>query len=142
MDPLEMIKQSWAGDCIFDEDKLDSESLKIPSLHAKYQDFWSKYSLILEDNKKKLSILKRDKYLFYTGKADAEVYKEHPFDLKVLKNDLNTFMEADADIQTQQLKIAYFETVINYLEGVLKQINNRTYHIKNALEHRRFEAGF
>ena len=79
---------------------------------------------------------------FYTGKADAEVYKENPFDLKVLKNDLNTFMEADADIQTQQLKIAYFETVINYLEGVLKQINNRTYHIKNALEHRRFEAGF
>ena len=116
MDPLEMIKQSWAGDCIFDEDKLDAESLKIPSLHAKYQDFWSKYSLILEDNKKKLSILRRDKYLFYTGKADAEVYKENPFDLKVLKNDLNTFMEADEDIQTQQLKIAYFETVINYLE--------------------------
>ena len=86
--------------------------------------------------------MRRDKYLFYTGKADAEVYKENPFDLKVLKNDLNTFMEADEDIQTQQLKIAYFETVINYLEGVLKQINNRTYHIKNALEHRRFEAGF
>ena len=53
-----------------------------------------------------------------------------------------TGSEADEDIQTQQLKIAYFETVINYLEGVLKQINNRTYHIKNALEHRRFEAGF
>ncbi|BCU97052.1 MAG: hypothetical protein CM15mV15_0040 [uncultured marine virus] len=54
MDPLEVIKQSWAGDCIFDEDKLDQESLKIPSLHAKYQDYWSKYSLILEDNKKNL----------------------------------------------------------------------------------------
>ena len=39
MDPLEVIKQSWAGDCIFDEDKLDQESLKIPSLHAKYQDY-------------------------------------------------------------------------------------------------------
>ena len=36
MDPLEVIKQSWAGDCIFDEDKLDQESLKIPSFCLLY----------------------------------------------------------------------------------------------------------
>jgi len=142
MDPLEMVKQSWAADCVFDEDKLDQESLKIPSLHAKYQDYYSKYNLILSESRIKLRTLVRDKWLYYTGKADAKVYAEQPFDLKILKGDIDTFMEADEDIQKQQLKIAYFETLINYIEGVLKQINNRTYHIKNALEHRRFEAGF
>lgn len=137
-----MVKQSWAQDCVFDEDRLDSESLKIPSLHAKYHDFYCRYKLILEENKIKLNALYKEKWLYYTGKADPEVYKEKPFDLKVLKGDLDLFIDSDDDITKQKMKIAYFETLINYLEGVLKQIANRTFHIKNALEHRRFEAGF
>ena len=127
MDPLENVKQQWAADCIIDDEKLDQESLKIPSLHAKYMDFYSKYNLILADNKSKLKIILRDKWIYYNGKASPETYKENPFDLKIL---------------TQVLRIEYFETVINYIDGILRQINSRTYHIKNALEHRRFEAGF
>ena len=43
MDPLENVKQQWAADCIIDDEKLDQESLKIPSHHAKYMDYYSKY---------------------------------------------------------------------------------------------------
>ena len=96
----------------------------------------------LNKNKSKLKIILRDKWIYYNGKASPETYKENPFDLKILKGDLQKFIEADDDIRTQVLRIEYFETVINYIDGILRQINSRTYHIKNALEHRRFEAGF
>ena len=32
------------------------------------------------------------------------------------------------------LKVEYYETLINYIDAILKQISNRTYQIKNAIE--------
>ena len=40
------------------------------------------------------------------------------------------------------LRADFGQGTLNYIDGILRQINSRTYHIKNALEHRRFEAGF
>ena len=34
------------------------------------------------------------------------------------------------------------DTMLKYLEEILKQISNRTYQIKNAIEWRRFTAGY
>ncbi len=38
-------------------------------------------------------------------------------------------------------KIAYLETVIKYIDGVLRSIQNRGWDIKNAIEWKKFEAG-
>ena len=35
----------------------------------------------------------------------------------------------------------YYDTMLVYLESILKVIQNRTYQIKNAIEWRKFEAG-
>jgi hypothetical protein len=40
------------------------------------------------------------------------------------------------------LKIDYYETLLNYIESILKQISNRTYQIKNAIEWQKFIAGY
>ena len=52
------------------------------------------------------------------------------------------FIEADEDIGKLQFKIDYIDQVLFFLDGVLRMINNRTYHIKNAIEWKRFNAGF
>ena len=39
------------------------------------------------------------------------------------------------------LKIEYYDTMLTYLESILKVIQNRTYQIKNAIEFMRFNAG-
>ena len=83
----------------------------------------------------------REKWEYYGGKSDAKVYATKPFDLKVLKTDLNIYIESDEDIIKIEHKISYLETVVKYLDGVLKSINSRGWDIKNAISWRQFESG-
>jgi hypothetical protein len=66
-----------------------------------------------------------------------------PFDLKLTtKEEIYMFIDADDDVIKLQFKIDYIETVLAFLEGVLRQINNRNFQIKNALEWEKFKSGF
>ena len=77
------------------------------------------------------------------GKAETQVYIDEPFPYKVRdKEDLKLYLEADEKISKIRLKIDYYDTMLKYLEEILKQISNRTYQIKNAIEWRRFSAGY
>lgn len=134
---LDDLQESWSKDCDFNEANLGEESLLIPRLHQKYFVQYNKYKLILEEEKLKLKTVWRNKWLWYNGKAVDD--NGAAFDLKILKGDINTFLESDEDIQKQQLRIAYFETCINYIENILKMINNRGFQVKNAIDAKRFE---
>jgi hypothetical protein len=96
-----------------------------------------------KDRELEMKRLLKEKWLYYKGKAPASVYKEMPFDLKLTaKDEISMFIEADEDVQKIQYKIDYIEQVLFFLDGVLRMINNRTYHIKNAIEWKRFQNGF
>ena len=87
------------------------------------------------------TLLERRNY--YTGKATADIYAEEPFPYKVRdKEDLKLYLEADQKLSKTKLKIEYYDTMLRYLEEILKQVSNRTYQIKNAIEWRRFSAGY
>ena len=62
------------------------------------------------------------------------MYKEKPFDIKVLKADVHIYMDSDPELQKVDQKVAYLDQVIKYLEQVLRGVNNRTFLIKNAIE--------
>ena len=69
------------------------------------------------------------------------MYKENPFDFKILKADIPTYLESDKDLIELQHKISYNKTIVTYLEQVLRSINNRTFTIKNAIEWKKFTSG-
>ena len=140
---LENLQQMWKTDSVLDDDLHDNDSLKIPQLHMKYMEFHNTFSLMKKDREIEMKRLVRDKWLYYKGKAPASVYKEMPFDLKLTtKEEISMFIEADDDITKLQYKIDYIEQVLFFLDSVLRMINSRTYHIKNAIEWKRFNAGF
>ena len=70
------------------------------------------------------------------------MYKDKPFEHKVLKGDLDKYVYADDEWCKARQKLDYIETCIYYIEGVLRQISNRGYTIKNVIDLRKFEAGF
>ena len=123
--------------------ELDIESLRIPSLHSKYLQLLTEYSLLLKKPQGELIVLKRDKWIFYTGAASKEIYKEKgSFDVKLhTKDDQKTFIEADNEYRELKGKVEYYETVVDYLQEIVKSISNRSFQIKNAIEWRKFEAG-
>lgn len=133
----------WKTDSVLDDDLHDNDSLKIPQLHMKYMEYHNTFSLMRKERELEMKRLIKDKWLYYKGKAPASVYKEMPFDLKLTtKEEISMFIEADEDISKLQYKIDYIDQVLFFLDGVLRMINNRTYHIKNAIEWKRFQNGF
>ncbi|AET72561.1 UvsY [Synechococcus phage S-CAM8] len=140
---LETLQDLWKTDCKLDDDLHDNDSLAIPQLHMKYMAFHNTYSLMKKDRELEMKRLIKEKWLYYKGKAPSSIYKEMPFDLKLTtKEEIAMFIDADQDINKLQYKIDYIDQVIFFLDGVLRMINSRTYHIKNAIEWKRFQSGF
>ena len=103
----------------------------------------TEHSLLLKKTQGDYAVLKRNKWIYYTGKASEEVYKEKgdfPLKLKT-KDEERTFIEADEEVRELKGKVEYYETVVEYLQEVVKSISNRSFQIKNAIEWRKFEAG-
>ena len=138
---LEDIMEMSAKDIKLDDVSLDIESLRTPLLFDKYLKIVSLLSRQENKLKKEYNILKRDKILYYTGRSDPEVYKENPFDLKVIKNELDVWLNADEDLSSLQEKIDEFELKCNYVERTMKNILERQWHIKNVIEWRKFTSG-
>ena len=138
---LDELQQAAEKDLKIDDTELDIESLNTPIIHAKYLKHYSTYSLMLTKAQSEYNQLYKKKWVFYTGKADPEEYKETNFELKVLRQDVGTFIEADEEIIKQTQKVSYLKTVCNYLENTLKQVNNRGFQIKNAIDWKRFTEG-
>ena len=81
---LEELQDLADKDLKIDESNLSLESIKTPQLHNKYLKFLNKYKLLLVKAEDDYKLLKKYKWEYYTGKAEAQVYKEQPFDLKIL----------------------------------------------------------
>ena len=138
---LDELKIQVREDLKVDDEHLDTESLKNQEIKAIYLDHKSRFELLLFKAKGDYKRLYREKWEYYGGKADAKVYASKPFDLKVLKSDLSVYIESDDEIIQCEHKVAYLETVVKYIDGVLKSINSRGWDIKNAIDWKKFEAG-
>ena len=128
-------------DLKIDDTELDLESIRTPQLHNKYLKLYSKSSLLYKNALDEYNSLYRFKWEYYTGKSDNKVYQEEPFNLKVLKADVHIYLNADTELQKLDQKAEYLKQVCNYLERVLKEINNRNWNIKNTIDWKKFLHG-
>ena len=138
---LDELKLQVQRDLKVDDEHLDTESLKNQEIKATYLDHKSRYELLLFKAKGDYKRMYREKWEYYGGKADAKIYASKPFDLKVLKTDLAVYITSDEEIINAENKIGYLETVVDYIKGVIKSVDNRGWDIKNAIEWKKFEAG-
>lgn len=140
---LDKIQEMWAKDSQIDPDNLHDESLKIPQLHSKYYTLYNTITLLREKARESYNKVRLERYNYYSGKASAEVYAEDPFPYKVReKESLQRYIDADEKLNAIDLKIRYYDVMLKFLEEIIKNISNRTFQIKNAIEWHRFQAGF
>ena len=139
---LDTIQDMWEKDAKIDRDNLHDESLNIPSLHAKYFQIYNTIFLLRKKAEQQRKNIRHERYEFFSGKADPDVYIQNPFPKKIRDKDTMTkYLDADEKLSNSSLKIEYYDTMLTYLESILKVIQNRTYQIKNAIEFMRFNAG-
>ena len=138
---LDEIQNLWKKDSQIDEVLLDEATLRIPQLHHKYLTLHSEYVLLAKKKTQELRTLEHRKWLYYSGKAAPEEYEDKPFEHKVIKSDVQHWVGVDEQIQRVEMQIDYYNTTVNVLSEILKQIHQMSYNIKNAIEWRRFTGG-
>lgn len=132
----------WEKDSIIDPDNLHTESLNTPLLHAKYHDMFNNILLLKKKAEQQKRNIRHQKYEYYTGKADPDVYVENPFPKKIRDKDtLQKYMDADEILSQSSLKVEYYDVMLSYLQDILKMIHNRNYQIKNAIDFQKFASG-
>ena len=138
---LEDIRRLVGKDLKMDETELDLESMKTPQLHNKYLIIFTDEKLILGKLKSDFNVLKKNKWLYYTGKLSREELDDmgwETFDLNILKSDIDKFLDADEDLITIVNKILLQQEKVNYLESIIKTINNRQWYICSAIDWLKF----
>jgi hypothetical protein len=141
---LDQMMEEWRLDATVDSTELGIASLKIPELHSKYLKIYfdeRRKLKALEFQSKDLSL---KKYEYYNGKLSQEELDElnwEPFVKRLMKNEVDMYLDSDKDIIHNNVRIINQKEKLAFLEEVLKNINQRNFQIKNAIEWKKFTQG-
>ena len=114
---LDKLQEMWENYSKIDRDNLHEESLGIPSLHAKYFELYNTTFLLRKKAEQQRKNIRHERYEYFSGKSDHEVYIENPFPKKIRDKDtMQKYLDADEKLSSTSLKIEYYETMLNYLE--------------------------
>ena len=106
---LDTIQKMWEEDSKIDVDNLHTESLNIPSLHAKYFDIYNNIILLKKKAEQQKKNIRHERYEYFTGKADPDVYIDNPFPKKIRdKETLQKYLDADEKLSSVCLKVEYY----------------------------------
>jgi hypothetical protein len=143
---LEEIQTSWKIDSFIDKNNIALESIKTSSYHSKYLSELSNHKARIIKLESDYAIEKKSKIRYYNGeltKEELDILKIEQYQgRKMLKSDLEIFLLAEPDMQLIMQKIQYTTIIISFLEGVIKNLNNRNYEISNFISITKFNAGF
>ena len=138
------ISELWSKDSKIDETNLMGESKRIPELHSKYYNLYYKEALKVKKLRydyKELEMAKRE---WIDGSMAEEDLRERgwkPFQKKVIRQDMDKYIQSDKDVINLSLKIDYHSVRANYLEDIVKTIHSRNFIIKNIIDIMKFQAG-
>lgn len=138
------LKKMVERDVVIDDTELDRESTRTPQLHNKYLSLYHDIRLVKRKNEAEYRILRKRKWEYYSGRMSEEDMRSlgwEPFQQRVLRQDMEMFLDSDLDLNKIRSKIEYLEEKCDYLEGVVKSLSNRQWTIRNAIEWRKFTHG-
>ena len=141
---LEEIQELWNRDREMDISELATESIRIPQIHDKYLKIYVDEKIKLRKlqlNLAKISKMKSDYYSGRMSQEELDRLEWQPFLVKVLKGEVNSYVESDDDIIKLKETIALMEEKINYIDSVIRMINNRGFQIKSAIDWIKYKDG-
>jgi len=142
---LEDLMNLWAEDSVIDDNHLGEASTATPVLHAKWVQILVQYKLKLTKLNGDYYRMRKNKFRYYRGEMSREELTELGWTqwqgVKPLKNEMDEFLQGDNDLLMLKQKVEYIQVVIDFLESVMRQINSRTYAIRDGIEWKKFLRG-
>ena len=147
---FEKLRTEWDEDSLVDfqfKDKsystdLGKLALEIPFCHNKYLNHYTDISQIKTSLEFEVRKLVKEKREYYGGEADAKVYAEKPFGNSIKTSEkMKVYLESDQEIINLEAKIKFLDQMLYWLDQVMKQISNRGFQVKSAIEWEKFING-
>jgi hypothetical protein len=142
---IDQLYETWDEDCKINENHLDRESVRTPNLHAKYLRFLIQHKMRLAALETEYKLLRQKKFRYYRGEMPKPELEENGWQqwqgIKPLKNEMEEFLDGDADLNKISIKCAYIKNMIEALDAILGQIKSRDWQIRNAIQWKQFVAG-
>ena len=141
--PLEEVMRQWEKDSNVDVTEPGKEILRIPFLKNKYNKYLSLHNLAGKRAGLEYDKLKKLKWMYYNGKLDQDELDKlgwEPFRF-TLKSDIQVYLDGDDDLVKLKRKKAYHEEAAKFCEYVMKELNNRTWQLKEYMGWEKFIQG-
>lgn len=140
---LEQLIDSWTNDSEIDSLEPGKEIIRIPVLHNKYNKFLTLHNLAAKRAIIEFQKMRKIKWAYYSGKMSDEELQKYgwePFQF-VLKSDITVYLDGDVDLTNLQRKKVYHEEAAAFCTNVMKELNNRTWQLKEFMQWERFING-
>ena len=141
---LNEILSNWSKDCDIDRTELAEESLRTISLHAKYIRWYKEEKLKLIKLKHEYKKLYLEKYEFYSmgpSKETKDLGWEMPARGAIIKAEVPIYIDADKELIDANLRIAMAQEKVELLQDIVKEVQNRRWAIKSAIEWHKWVSG-
>lgn len=138
---LDEIKEMAAQDVLIDPTDLIGASIDTPRLANKYQCILLEEEKILDALESKMLVDYKKLFDFYQGNAPEEEYIRKNFHKKVLKSEIDRYINADPDYQELITKTKYQTRKVDYVKSIIRQLNNRSFIITNIINDNKFKNG-
>ena len=141
--PLEEVMHQWEKDSNVDATEPGKEILRITLLHNKYNKYLSLHNLAGKRAGLEYDKFKKLKWMYYNGKLDQDELDKlgwEPFRF-TLKSDIQVYLDGDDDLVKIKRKKAYHEEAAKFCEYVMKELNNRTWQLKEYMGWEKFIQG-
>jgi hypothetical protein len=142
---IELLMEEWIKDVSFDETEPQKAMANISKLHAKYLRILTHHNLLAKKLQADYNLRRKIKWEYYSGDLnnpeDLERYGLEPMMKKVLRADLQHYLDSDTELNNTLLKKVMHEEIVDFCKSVLKELNNRTWQLKSFMDWEKFIGG-
>lgn len=130
------LKQEYRNDVKIDTTMIETACINIPVLHSKWLGYRADARSMLLKAEMKMESVRKDRWLFYSGKHDKEVC-----DFIVEKSEMKYALAGDQLLQVAIATFQHMKDVLAFIEEALKGVSQMGFTIKHIIDNRKIENG-
>lgn len=131
----------WQDDSQINSANIEVEALGVSKLHSKYLKLITEEKIKLNKYIQDRDTLEDQLMQYFTGALDGKDIGRPPFQLNLTNARAQKAVKADKEFLKLDLQVSNQEEKILFLKEVVAQINQRSFHIKNFIEWKKWTAG-
>ena len=139
------LMNEWELDCEIDENHLDQEAIRSAKLHSKYLRLLFSYRTKIAALQNEYNTMRQVKFRYYRGELNRDELDNYGWKqwqgTKPIKSEAEELLAGDTDLNRIRVKIEYIKVLSDTIESIMKEISNRQWLIRNAIEYKKFIAG-